>query len=127
MSKKLLIVLIIVSTLIGATGGFLYWTISDLPNIRALEEYAPLESSRIYSSDGQVMAELYLERRTFVPHYQIPDHVKKAFVSIEDIRFYNHPGVDFIGIVRALLQDIKAGGVVQGGALSPSNSRGCCF
>jgi penicillin-binding protein 1A len=87
-----------------------------LPNIRALEEYAPLVSSRIYSTDGQVMAELYLERRTFVPHYQIPDHVKKAFVSIEDIRFYNHPGVDFIGISRALLQDIKAGGVVQGGS-----------
>ena len=116
MSKRILIVLIIFSMLIGATGGFLYWTISDLPNIRALEEYAPLVSSRIYSTDGQVMAELYLERRTFVPHYQIPDHVKKAFVSIEDIRFYNHSGVDLIGIVRALMEDIKAGGVVQGGS-----------
>ncbi len=116
MSRKLLIVLIVISTLIGVVGGFLYWTISDLPNIKVLEEYAPLESSRIYSSDGQVIAELYLERRTFIPHYQIPEHVKKAFVSVEDIRFYNHPGVDFIGIIRALWQDIRAGGVVQGGS-----------
>jgi penicillin-binding protein 1A len=116
MSKKLLIVLILISTLIGVVGGVLYWTISDLPNIKVLEEYAPLESSRIYSSDGQVIAELYLERRTFIPHYQIPEHVKKAFISVEDIRFYNHPGVDFIGTMRALWQDIRAGGVVQGGS-----------
>jgi penicillin-binding protein 1A len=106
----------VISMLIGTVGGFLYWTISDLPNIKVLEEYAPLESSRIYSSDGQIIAELYLERRTFVPHYQIPDHVKKAFVSVEDIRFYNHPGIDFIGISRAFLQDIRAGEVVQGGS-----------
>ena len=116
MSKRLLIILVLISTVLGAVGGFVYWSISDLPNVRALEEYAPLESSRIYSSDGEVLAEFYLERRTFVPHYQIPEHVKKAFVSIEDIRFYNHPGVDVIGIMRALVQDVRAGGVVQGGS-----------
>jgi len=116
MSKKILMILVIVSTLIGAIGGFLYWTVSDLPNIKALEEYAPLETSRIYSSDGRVIAELYLERRTFVPHYQIPDHVKKAFIAVEDIRFYYHPGVDFIGILRAFVYDIRAGGAVQGGS-----------
>ena len=104
------------SLLIGFMGGFLYWTLSDLPNVKLLEEYAPLESSRVYSSDDKVLAELYVERRTFVPCYQIPDHVKKAFVSVEDVRFYNHPGVDVIGTFRALWNDIKAGGVVQGGS-----------
>jgi penicillin-binding protein 1A len=116
MPKKLLIAFVIISTIIGVSGGFVYWTISDLPNIKLLEEYAPLESSRIYSSDGQVMAELYLERRTFVPYYEIPDRVKKAFISVEDIRFYSHPGVDFIGIVRAMWHDVKARGVVEGGS-----------
>jgi len=116
MSKKLLISLVILSTLIGGLGGFIYWTTSDLPNIKLLEEYTPLESSRVYSSDGKVLAELYFERRTFIPAYQIPEHVKKAFISVEDIRFYKHPGVDFIGIFRALWQDIKAGGFVQGGS-----------
>jgi penicillin-binding protein 1A len=116
MSKKLLISLVILSTLIGGLGGFISWTTSDLPNIKLLEEYTPLETSKVYSSDGKVIAELYFERRTFIPHYQIPEHVKKAFISVEDIRFYAHPGVDFIGIFRALWQDIKAGGFVQGGS-----------
>ena len=95
MPRKLLITFIIVAAIIGMFGGFIYWTVSDLPNIRLLGEYAPLESSRVYSSDGQVIAELYLERRTFVPYYEIPVHVKKAFISVEDIRFYSHPGVDY--------------------------------
>ena len=68
-SAKLVIVLVAFSILIGALGGFVYWTISDLPNVKLLEEYAPLESSRIYSSDGKVIAELYIERRTFIPSY----------------------------------------------------------
>ncbi|MEW6585048.1 MAG: PBP1A family penicillin-binding protein [Nitrospirota bacterium] len=116
MPKKLLASLIIFSTIAGMIGGFIYWTVSDLPNIKLLEEYTPLESSRVYSYDGKVLAELYVERRTFVPYYQIPDHVKKAFISVEDTRFYYHPGVDFIGILRALWHDVKAGGIVEGGS-----------
>src|SRR4030043_753893 len=115
-SKKITIGLIIFSALTGILGGLIYWIVSDLPNIKLLEEYTPLESSRVYSSDGKIIAELYLERRTFVPHYQIPDHVKKAFISVEDIRFYNHPGVDFIGTMRALWRDFRAGGIVEGGS-----------
>lgn len=108
--------MIAVSVLAGAIGGLVYGTSAGLPNIKQLEEYTPLESSRVYSSDGKMLAELYLERRTFIPHYQIPDHVKKAFIAVEDIRFYNHPGVDFIGIMRALWSDIRAGSVVEGGS-----------
>lgn len=114
--NKIIILFVIFSAFIGALGGFIYWTTSDLPKIKSLEEYAPIESSRVYSSDGKVIAELYLERRTFIPHYQIPPHVKKAFISVEDIRFYYHPGVDLIGIFRALWHDIKAGGIVEGGS-----------
>jgi penicillin-binding protein 1A len=114
--RRIIIVLIVFSVFIGILGGFVYWTISDLPKINSLEEYTPIESSRVYSSDGKIIAELYVERRTFIPHYQIPDYVKKAFISVEDIRFYNHPGVDLIGISRALWHDIKAGGIVEGGS-----------
>jgi penicillin-binding protein 1A len=102
--------------LVGIAGGVMFWVLSDLPSINALEEYVPLESSKIYSSDGKLLAELYYERRTFVPHYEIPDMVKKAFIAIEDIRFYSHPGVDIRGILRALWQDIKARSIVQGGS-----------
>jgi len=114
--KKMTAVLAVLAVSIGFLGGFLYWTVSDLPNIKLLEEYAPLESSRVYSSDGKIIAELYIERRTFVPAYQIPDYLKKALISVEDVRFYQHSGVDFIGTLRALWQDIKAGGFVQGGS-----------
>jgi penicillin-binding protein 1A len=116
MPKRVILSLIIISALIGFAGGFLYWTLSGLPNIKLLEEYAPLESSRVYSSDGNVLAELYVERRTFIPYYQIPEHLKKAFVSVEDVRFYTHPGVDIVGIVRAMWHDLKAGSVVEGGS-----------
>ena len=114
--SKITIGLIVVSVLFGILGGFLYWTVADLPSVKLLEEYAPMESSMVYSSDGQLLTELYLERRTFIPYYQIPDHVKKAFISVEDVRFYQHPGVDLIGILRALWHDIKAGGIVEGGS-----------
>ena len=115
-TRKLLYVFIAVCAACGIIGGFVYWTVSDLPRVNAIEEYVPAESTKIYSDDGKILAEFYYERRTFVPHYKIPDHVKKAFISIEDIRFYSHPGIDFIGILRAVMQDIKAGSMVQGGS-----------
>lgn len=114
--KRLIIFLILPSVISGVAGGYIYWTITDLPALRSLEEYAPAESSLVYSSDGKVLAELYLERRTFVPHYLIPDHVKKAFISIEDVRFYYHPGVDIVGILRALIYDIREMKISQGGS-----------
>src|SRR4030042_4510239 len=114
--KKTAAVFIIISAFIGTLGGFIYWTISDLPKTKSLEEYIPVESSRVYSCDEKIIAELYLERRTFIPHYQIPNKLKKAFISIEDIRFYKHSGVDFLGILRALWHDIRAGEIVEGGS-----------
>lgn len=115
-SRKLIYFFISICALTGIIGGFVYWTLADLPRVNAIEEYVPVESSKVFSSDGQLLAEFYYERRTFVPYYNIPDHVKKSFIAIEDVRFYSHPGVDFIGITRALLHDIRAGSIVQGGS-----------
>lgn len=100
----------------GIAGGFVYKNLSDLPTLKALELYAPAESSRVYSSDGKLLAEFFVERRTFIPHYKIPEQVKKAFIAIEDVRFYNHPGVDFIGIARAFFHDIRTMSTAQGGS-----------
>lgn len=115
-TQKTFLYLIVFSALLGILGSVIYWVFSDLPKIKRLEEYAPIESSRVYSDDGKVIAELYVERRTFVPYYKIPRHVKNAFIAVEDIRFYYHPGVDLIGIMRALWSDIRAGGIVEGGS-----------
>ncbi|GAB5045682.1 penicillin-binding protein 1A [Thermodesulfovibrio sp. TK110] len=102
--------------LIGAFAGYIYWIFSDLPDVKALEGYRPFEASVVYSSDGHVLTEFFYERRKFVPYYEIPDLIKKAFVAAEDVRFYKHPGVDVIGIIRALYRDIKAGSIVEGGS-----------
>ncbi|MBI1810982.1 MAG: transglycosylase domain-containing protein, partial [Nitrospirae bacterium] len=117
--SKMRIFFALLSVFSAAAGiiiGSIYWMLSELPQIKALEAYKPIESSHVYSSEGELLAELYLERRTFIPHYKIPEHVKKAFVSIEDIRFYKHHGVDVTGIMRALYYDVKAGSIVQGGS-----------
>lgn len=100
----------------GSAGGFLYWSVTDLPAIKSLEEYSPVQSTLVYSSDGALLAELYLERRTFVPYYKIPGRVKNAFIATEDVRFYSHPGIDFIGILRALYQDVRTRSIAQGGS-----------
>jgi penicillin-binding protein 1A len=114
--RNVAFIFIFFSALLGVAGGLVYWTLSDLPRVNAIEEYVPIESSKVYSDDGKLLAEFYYERRTFVPYYNIPDLVKKAFIAIEDTRFYTHPGVDFIGTFRALIQDIRAGSMVQGGS-----------
>lgn len=101
---------------IGSLAGYIYWLFSDLPDIKSLESYRPYESSIVYSSDGQVLTEFFYERRKFVPHYEIPEIIKKAFIAAEDTRFYKHPGVDIIGILRACYRDIKAGSIVEGGS-----------
>ncbi len=109
-------VIFIFSIIAGALSGFLYWTVSDLPEVRSLEAYKPVESSFVYSSDNKVLAEFYLERRNYVHHYNIPSGVKKAFIAIEDQRFYSHPGIDVIGILRAFYRNIKAQNIVEGGS-----------
>ncbi|MCX8029974.1 MAG: penicillin-binding protein 1A [Thermodesulfovibrionales bacterium] len=101
---------------IGAAGAFYYFILAELPDIASLKSYKPLESTIIYSSDGRVLGELFVERRIFIPEDSIPPLVKLAFVAIEDQRFYSHPGIDVIGILRALYKDILAGDIVEGGS-----------
>ncbi|MBI5101192.1 MAG: PBP1A family penicillin-binding protein [Nitrospirae bacterium] len=113
---KIVVYLAVSCALAGSLAGFIYWMTLDLPRVNSIEEYVPVESSKVYSGDRKLLAEFYIERRTFVPHFKIPDHVKKAFIAIEDSRFYQHPGVDFIGTARALIHDIRVGGMVQGGS-----------
>ncbi len=111
-----LLIVILLSVSIGAFGGFIYWSFSDLPQVRSLEIHAPYESSFVYSSDGKVLAEFFIERRNFIPHYKIPDRIKKAIIAIEDHRFYSHPGMDVIGIIRAFYRNIMALSIVEGGS-----------
>ncbi|MBF0540235.1 MAG: PBP1A family penicillin-binding protein [Nitrospirae bacterium] len=115
-SLKYIIPVIFIGMTIGISSGFVLWTLSDLPKIKSLEESPPLESSLIFASEGDLIAELYLERRTFVPYYKIPARVKNAFIAVEDARFYQHHGIDVIRIFSALVKDVFEASFVQGGS-----------
>ncbi|MEM6357370.1 MAG: transglycosylase domain-containing protein, partial [Pseudomonadota bacterium] len=74
----------------------------DLPDHDELVNYQPKLLSRVYSSDGHQIAEYATEQRIFVPIDEVPDLVKNAFISAEDKNFYEHPGVDAVGIAKAM-------------------------
>ncbi|MFB5663202.1 PBP1A family penicillin-binding protein [Alteribacillus sp. HJP-4] len=74
------------------------------------------ETTVLVNDDGDKVGELYAEDRDLVPVEEIPEHVQEAFIAIEDIRFYEHQGIDPRAILRALYRDILAGAKVEGGS-----------
>ena len=73
----------------------------NLPEISGLTDYRPKLPMRIYAADGVLLGEFGEERRSFVPAAQIPQVMKHAVLAIEDARFYQHSGVDYLGVLRA--------------------------
>src|SRR3954447_19727836 len=89
---------------------------SDLPqNLSVVTDYRPIRASQIFSADGELIGEFYVEERAPAPAGDGPLMVRKAFVAAEDVRFYQHGGVDYLGILRAAVANVRAGHVVQGG------------
>lgn len=91
--------------LIGAVAGVMaivYYYGASLPDYRALETYEPKIVTRAYAVDGRLLAEFAAEKRVYVSIANVPPRVIDAFLSAEDKNFYTHPGVDFMGVVRAL-------------------------
>lgn len=89
----------------------------DLPDRwSALTDYRPARASRVFSADGELIGEFYLQKRVVLPYKQIPKHVMQAFVAAEDNRFFAHHGIDPLGILRAAIANYRAGRVVQGGS-----------
>ncbi len=104
-SIKFLIILIgIVLLFLLST---LWYFSSGLPDYKKLSNYQPPISSRVYSEDGKLIAEYALQKRLFVPYDSIPKIVINSFLSAEDKNFFQHPGVDAKGIVRATINNIK--------------------
>ena len=78
-----------------------------MPDYKKLSNYQPPISSRVYSEDGKLVAEYALQKRLFVPYESIPDVIINAFLSAEDKNFFNHPGIDAKGILRAVIKNLK--------------------
>jgi penicillin-binding protein 1A len=97
---------------IGAVAFYLVTITRGLPSVENLQNYTPPITTRVYAGNGTVLGEYARERRIFIPAAFIPKLVKEAFTSAEDRNFYNHPGIDPSGILRAAVKDV--GLVIQG-------------
>jgi penicillin-binding protein 1A len=91
---------------IGAVAVYLVTITRGLPSVEALQDYTPPITTRVYAGNGTVLGEYARERRIFIPAAFIPKLVKQAFTSAEDRNFYNHPGIDPSGILRAAIKDV---------------------
>lgn len=98
----------------GTVAGAAWYVTADLPPLEGLHEYQPSLVTRVYSADQQVIGQFFVERRTLVPLEKIPQHFVHAIVATEDARFFEHRGLDFLGIARAAITNILSGKVRQG-------------
>ena len=115
---RLLLALTLVGILVvaaGLTAGYFYVE-STLPRVETLADYKPPIITRVYSDDGQVIAEFSRERRIVVPVDRLPKQLINAFIAAEDSNFFSHQGVDLSSILRAAIKNLMAGGIVQGGS-----------
>ncbi|MEY4545069.1 MAG: hypothetical protein RL685_1264, partial [Pseudomonadota bacterium] len=89
----------------------------DLPSVEKLKAgYDPPQVTRIYAADRTLLQNIFSERRTVIPFAEIPDTAKLAFLAAEDARFYEHEGFNYLGLLRALWANLRAGHAVQGGS-----------
>ncbi|MBI4836853.1 MAG: PBP1A family penicillin-binding protein [Candidatus Portnoybacteria bacterium] len=121
--KRIINTLLFISLLLGifivaAILGVFAYFLKDLPNPDKIAERQVVESTKIYDRTGTVV--LYdihgEEKRTVVPFDRMPDSIKKATIAVEDANFYNHFGLDFKGILRAIFADLKGQTLSQGGS-----------
>lgn len=94
----------------------LYKIAQALPPVEEITQYRFNQPSMVYDVNGRVIAELGVERRYPISFEDMPDHIKHAVVAVEDARFYEHSGIDYMGIARAVIKNIKAGRFAEGGS-----------
>ena len=109
-----LVTMVLLVLLIGI--GILFYVSDDLPDFNNISDYRPYLVTTIYSAEGEVIGELYKERRYLVPMKSIPQHVIHAFLAAEDKAFYEHDGVNLTSIIRAFIINTWYGAVKQGGS-----------
>jgi len=85
-----------------------------LPSLEVLTDYRPKIPLRIYSAEGTLLGEFGEERRALVKISEVPDVMKHAILAAEDDRFYEHGGIDYMGVIRAAFSNFTAGTVKQG-------------
>lgn len=104
-------IILVTAAILGGIGllalsGYLFYLYNSLPRVDRLADYKPPIVSQVFGSDGSLVGEFYLERRIVVPVDKIPRQLIQAFVAAEDANFYQHKGLDYLGIVRAAVKNV---------------------
>lgn len=113
---------VMVCLLVGSSAGGAFMGLKSslekqLPDVSRLEFYAPVETTEILDAQGKVLYRMYgEENRRVIPLEDVPELVQKAVVTAEDARFYEHFGVDPMGLARALKINFDKGATLQGGS-----------
>jgi len=88
----------------------------DLPRLTSVKDYAPKIVTQVFSGDGEIIAEFFVEKRYLIPIEEMPSYLIRAFISAEDARFFEHQGIDIWSIIRALIKNIESMEIIQGGS-----------
>ena len=115
MRAMFLLKVLAVVVIIGASAA-IYFIVSNLPDIEMLRDVRMQVPLRVYSQDGSLLGEFGEKRRAPVTIDKTPEQLIQAFIAAEDDRFFNHPGVDWQGLVRAAISLIRTGEKRQGGS-----------
>src|ERR1700691_5912515 len=99
-------VLLLIMIVLGAAGGLVFVYASELPEIRALEDYRPNVVTELYADDGQSIGTFAIQRRILITYNQIPKILRDAILTTEDQHFQEHFGVDLPRVLEAAWHDI---------------------
>ena len=115
---KFIIWIVLSALIIVAAVGAILWYVwsSNLPYIGSLKDYSPPLITEILNSDNQVIGSFYNEKRIVVNLDQVPENLLNAFIAAEDARFYEHKGLDYMGILRAFIKNLVSVRITGGGS-----------
>lgn len=120
-------ILLICSILLGTVAGLVFVYSSDLPQVRALEDYHPNVVTELYADDGSSVGSFALQRRILLTYDQIPPVLREAVISAEDQHFFQHWGVDLPRVVQAAWRNLVRGHIAEGASTLTMQLAGTLF
>ncbi len=112
LKKRIILISLLLAVLVAA--GYFIYLVRGLPDLTELENVNPAQASRIYSTDGKVIHELFTYSRIWVTYDQVPDYIIEAALATEDRDFYGHWGINLKRVPRAALVNLASFGFRQG-------------